>query len=220
MHEPTALNARRLAEEVANSLTHGLGLVLSLVGLVPLLLLAAVHDSMVHLAAAAVYGATLVALYAASTLYHACREPRRKHLFRVVDHCAIYLLIAGTYTPFALLSIPAPWGRVLLVIVWTLAAVGVLYKVFMFGRFPRLALALYLGMGWLAVLAIRPILAHVPPIGVALMVAGGLLYTAGVWFYVRDHMPYRHAIWHLFVLGGSACHYFAVLASVLPPATV
>jgi hemolysin III len=216
MHLPDTVDARRLAEEIANSLTHGLGLALSVVGVVPLLLLAALHDSAVPLAAAGVYGATLVALYAASTLYHACQEPRRKRIFRVVDHCAIYLLIAGTYTPFALLGLPASWGRSLLVVVWTLAAVGILYKIFLFGRYPRLALGLYLLMGWLAVVAIHPILTHVPPLGVALMAGGGLLYTAGVWFYVRDHKPYRHAIWHLFVLGGSTCHYFAVLTFVLP----
>jgi hemolysin III len=219
MHLPDPAEARRLAEEFANSLTHGLGLLLAVVGTVVLVIVAWAGGSPLHLAAAAIYGATLVALYAASTFYHACREPRRKRVLQVVDHCAIYLLIAGTYTPFALVALPAPLSAGILTVIWSLALVGVLYKIFMFGRYPRLALALYLLMGWMAVLVIRPMIEHVPAPGAVLMALGGLLYTAGVWFYVRDHKPYSHAIWHLFVLGGSACHYFAVLASVLPPGT-
>jgi hemolysin III len=209
-----------LAEELANSLTHGVGLVLSVAGLVVLLGLAALHGSALHIAACAVYGVTLVGLYAASTLYHSCREPRRKRVYRVADHCAIYLLIAGSYTPLTLISLPAGWGWSLFTVVWGLAVVGILYKLFLFGRYPRLSLALYLLMGWVAVFAIQPILTHVPPPGVLLLIAGGLLYTSGVWFYLRDHLPYRHAVWHLFVLGGSICHYFAVLTTVLHPAAV
>jgi hemolysin III len=220
MHIPDAADARRLAEEAANSLTHGVGLVLSLAGFVTLLVLAAVRGSALHLAACGVYGATLVALYAASTFYHGCREPERKRVLRVVDHCAIYLLIAGTYTPFTLVALPRGWGWTLFSLVWSMAAVGIAYKVFFIGRFPRFALAMYLLMGWLALVAVRPIVATLPAAGSILMFGGGVFYTVGVWFYVRDYLPYRHAVWHLFVLAGSTCHYFAVLVSVIPPATM
>ncbi len=212
-----AISARQLAEEIANSVTHGVGLLLSVVGFIVLVVLAAMQGSTLHVVSCGIYGATLVGLYAASTVYHACREPRRKALCRRIDHCAIYLLIAGTYTPFALVNLRGGWGWTLLALAWGMAAVGILAKLFVdLDRFIYLDAVLYLLMGWMAVLAIRPILAHVPPAGITWMVAGGLLYTAGVWFYLRDHNRYWHAIWHLFVLGGSACHYFAVLTSVLP----
>lgn len=216
-HVADASDARRVAEEVANSLTHGFGLLLSLAGFVTLLGLAALRGTALHVAACGIYGATLVALYAASTLYHGCRQPRRKRVLRVVDHCAIYLLIAGTYTPFTLVALPPGWGWTLFSLVWLLAAAGVVYKILFLGRFPRLALATYLGMGWLAVVAIRPLASTLPTQGMLLMLAGGLFYTGGVWFFTRDHLPYRHAVWHLFVLAGSACHYAAVLVSVIPP---
>ncbi len=216
-----AISGRGLAEEIANSVTHGVGLLLSVVGLVVLVALAAVQGSTLHVVSSGIYGVTLVALYAASTAYHACREPRRKAICRRIDHCAIYLLIAGTYTPFTLVSLPRGWGWTLFALVWGMAAVGILAKLFIdLDRFIYLDAGLYLLMGWMAVLAIEPILAHVPPAGIAWIVAGGLLYTAGVWFYLRDHNRYWHAIWHLFVLGGSACHYFAVLTSVLPAPAV
>jgi hemolysin III len=220
MHLPEASDARRLAEELANSLTHGLGLALSVAGFVALLVLAAGHGTALQIAACAIYGTTLVALYAASTLYHGCREPRRKQILRVVDHCAIFLLIAGTYTPLTLLALPPRWGWALFATVWMLALAGIVYKILFLGRYPRIGLAMYLLMGWLAIFAIRPILTYLPTPAVLLLFGGGLFYTAGVWFYVRDHKPYRHAIWHLFVLGGSVCHYFAILTTVLPPAPV
>lgn len=216
MHTPDAADARRLADEFANSLTHGVGLALAVAGFVVLLVLAALRGSTLHLVACGVYGVTLVALYAASTLYHSARDPRRKRLLRVVDHCAIFLLIAGTYTPFALIHLPPGWGWSILATVWTMAALGIIYKVLFLGRYPRVGLAMYLAMGWLGLVAAGPIVAHVPPHAVALMAAGGLLYTGGVWFFVRDHQPFRHAIWHLFVLGGSACHYVAILTSAIP----
>jgi hemolysin III len=219
MNAPDAADARRLAEEVVNSVTHGVGLVLSLAGLVVLMALATARGTALEIAAFGIYGATLVALYAASTLYHGCTEPRRKRTLRVVDHCAVFLLIAGSYTPITLVSLPPGWGWTLFTLVWLLAAVGIVYKLRFLGRFPRAALGLYLLMGWLAVLALKPILTHLPAHGVILLFGGGLLYTAGVWFYVRDHLPYRHGIWHLFVLGGSIAHYFAILTAVLPPAT-
>jgi len=207
-------SAARLAEEVANSITHGVGLLLSLLGGSVLLSLAALRGSTLHLAACALYGATLVLLYAASTCYHGARRPRLKRALRVLDHAAIYLVIAGTYTPFTLLALRGAWGWGLFCAVWVLALAGVVYKLLFLGRSPRLSTALYLAMGWMAVIAARPLLAAVGRAGAAWILAGGLLYTAGVWFFARDHLPYRHAIWHLFVLGGSACHYVAVLGVV------
>jgi hemolysin III len=220
MSVAAAADHRKWAEETANSLTHGLGLLFSVAGMVLLVVLATLHGSALHIAVCAVYGVTLVGLYAASTLYHGCREPRRKRILQVVDHCAIYLLIAGTYTPLTLVALPPGWGWTLFTLVWLMAAGGIIYKVRFWGRYPRAALALYLLMGWLAVVALQPILTHVPLHGVALLFGGGLFYTAGVWFYLRDHLPYRHAIWHLFVLGGSACHYLAILTCVVPASTI
>lgn len=208
--------AARVAEEIANALTHGLGLALSVVGLVVLVPLSAARGTTTHLVACAVYGATLVLLYAASTLYHSFQRPRLKRLLRRIDHAAIYLLIAGTYTPFALVNLRGGWGWALFGVAWGMAAFGVVYKLFFMGRLRCLSTSLYLVMGWMAVAAAKPFLASVAVHGLLLLAVGGLLYTAGVWFYVRDHRRYHHAVWHLFVLGGSACHYAAVVTAVLP----
>lgn len=199
-------------EEIANSVTHGVALLASLVAL-PILVLAAMGRSDVwRLVGAAVFGSTLVLLYAASTLYHAIPHPPAKRILRVVDHGAIYLLIAGTYTPFTLGALRGPTGWALLATIWALALFGVVAKITLRFRFPRLSTALYLGMGWLIVLAIRPLMTHVSPAGLALLLAGGLCYTGGVAFYVTDQrLRYGHAVWHGFVAAGSACHFFAVL---------
>jgi hemolysin III len=159
----------------------------------------------------AVFGATLVLLYAASTLYHAARTPRVKARLQVFDHCAIYLLIAGTYTPFTLLGLRGGFGWTLLAVAWVFAAAGVVFKLFFTGRFPRLSTALYLGMGWMAVVAAKPMLERFPVSTLLWIVAGGLAYTGGTVFYHSRRIPYAHAIWHLFVIAGSVCHYFAVL---------
>ncbi|MDB4886925.1 MAG: hemolysin [Gemmatimonadetes bacterium] len=201
------------AEEIANSLTHGAGLLGSLIAL-PILLLATTRgegDGW-HLAGSIIYGASLILLYGASTLYHALREGRAKEILRVLDHSAIYLLIAGSYTPFMLGALRGPWGWSMLAIVWTLALVGIVGKWTLGFRFPWLSTALYLGMGWLIVVAMRPLMVHVPRPGLLWLAAGGLCYTGGVVFYARDQrMRFGHAVWHLFVLGGSVCHYVAVL---------
>jgi hemolysin III len=175
-------------------------------------LLAALRGSVAHLAGFSVYGVALVLTYAASTLYHNARHPRWRRLFRILDHAAIYLLIAGTYTPVVLAYLAGFWGWMLLGAVWVLAVVGVVFKLFFTGRHERLALALYLGMGWLALVAVRPLLVAAPLPAVLLLVAGGLFYTAGVVFYRWERLPYHHAVWHLFVLGGSVCHFIAVAA--------
>lgn len=203
------LQTRR--EELANSLTHGLGLAASLIGLPPLVLIASNNGGTRQVIACAVFAITLVLLYGASTVYHALPVSPAKLRLRVLDHVAIYLLIAGSYTPFTLGVLHGAWGWTLFGVVWALAGVGILHKLLLGFRFPRLSTLMYVGMGWLAVVAIGPLARALPPTGLALLVAGGLCYSAGVVLYVRDHKPYRHALWHLFVLAGSGCHYAAVL---------
>jgi hemolysin III len=204
-------------EEVANCVTHGVGLALSVAGLVALVLLAWTHGDAWHVVSSAVYGASLVTLYLASTLYHGARTPRAKHFFQILDHCCIYLLIAGTYTPFTLVTLRGGWGWTLFGLVWTFALAGILFRVCFGSRYRPVAVASYVLLGWLCVIAVKPILATVPMAALLWIVAGGLAYTAGVFFFASNRIPHNHAIWHLFVLGGSICHYMAVLLYVLPP---
>lgn len=204
------------SEELANALSHGLGIVLSLVAVTLLAVFAALNGTTRHIVSFSIYGATLVLLYTASTLYHSFRNPRAKQILRVCDHAAIYLLIAGTYTPFALVVLPGAFGWTLFGLAWGMAATGVLLKLLFVGRFHGVALGLYLAMGWLIVIGIKPLVQSVPGPGLALLVAGGLLYTGGVAFYANKRIPWNHAIWHLFVLGGSVCQFFAVLFYALP----
>jgi len=206
-----------LREELANALTHGVGLVLSLIGM-PILILAALdRGERTTVIGASVFGATLIALYAASTLYHAIPHPTIKQRLRVVDHAAIYLLIAGTYTPFTLGVLRGTWGWTLFGIVWTLAALGVLFKVvFGSGAMAKLSTAIYVAMGWVIIIAIKPLMASMEYTGLMLLMAGGLCYTGGVLFYVDRRRAWTHPVWHLFVMGGSICHYFAVLWYAAP----
>lgn len=198
------------AEEIANALTHGLGLLGSIVALPVLVVTALARGDALLVAGFSVFGATLIALYAASTIYHALPPSRAKQLFRVVDHVAIYLLIAGSYMPFTFGVLRGAWGWALTGIVWSLAVVGILLKTTIGFRFPRLSTLLYLVMGWVAIVAARPLAASVPLAGLGWIVAGGLLYTGGVVFYQRDYKMWHHTVWHLFVLAGSACHFMAV----------
>ncbi|HEU0013804.1 MAG TPA: hemolysin III family protein [Longimicrobium sp.] len=202
-------------EELANALTHGAGVVASVVGAAVLIVVAARRGGTMDVVTTAVFGATLVLLYTASTLYHAVRSPRLKTRLKVFDHCAIYLLIAGTYTPFTLLGLRGGWGWSLFGVAWGLAAAGVVFKLFFTGRFPRLSTAIYIGMGWMVVIAIVPMLDRLSGATLAWLVAGGLAYTAGTAFYHNHRIPYAHAVWHLFVLAGSVCHYAAVAHQVL-----
>lgn len=202
-------------EEVAHSLTHGIGLVLGFVGLVFLLILAARTGDPWRIVACAVYATTLVLLYLASTLYHALSFTRARHVLQVLDHSAIFLLIAGSYTPFALISLRGPWGWTLLGIVWGLAIVGITAKVVFGPRWPVISTVLYIGMGWTVLVALKPLVEHVAPGGLAWLFAGGLAYTGGVVFYAWERLRYSHAIWHVFVLAGSACHYVAVARYVV-----
>jgi hemolysin III len=204
-------------EELANVLTHGAGAVASLVGAAVLVSVAALWGDAWTVVGSAVFGATLVLLYTASTLYHAAHSPAVKARLKVLDHCAIYLLIAGSYTPFTLNGLRGGWGWSLFGVVWTLAVAGTVFKLFFTGRFPRLSTATYIAMGWLAVIAIVPMVQRLPAVTLGWMVAGGVIYTAGTVFYHNRRIRYAHAIWHLFVIGGSACHYIAVLAQVVPP---
>jgi len=207
--------ARLSGEEIANSLTHGIGLVLSIAGFVVLLALAFLRGTAWHIVACSVYGASLICLYAASTLYHVAISPRLKRGLKIFDHSAIYVLIAGTYTPFLVLNLRGPWGWSLFGVIWGLAFAGILFKLWFVNRFQHVSTGVYLAMGWLVVLAAKPVLMHVPSAALIWLVAGGLLYSIGVVFYVWKLLPYSHAVWHVFVLGGSICHYFAVLRSVL-----
>jgi hemolysin III len=199
-------------EELANTITHGIGLLASLIGLPVLVLTAATRGERATVIGASVFGATLVALYAASTLYHATTHPERKQRFRTVDHAAIYLLIAGTYTPFTLGVLRGVWGWTLFGVIWTMAAIGVLFKLVIgTDRFPRLSTIMYVAMGWLAIFIVKPLMTSLDSAGLVLLVGGGLCYTGGVLFYIDKRRAWTHPVWHLFVMAGSACHYFAVL---------
>jgi hemolysin III len=207
-----------VGEEIAHAVSHGLGLVLSLVALVVLVIAASLRGDAWHIVGGAVFGATLVLLYAASTLYHGIPGRRAKRVFQRLDHAAIFLLIAGTYTPFTLVSLRGAWGWTLLGVVWGLAILGVVLQTAFPGRTRRLSLVLYLAMGWLVLIAAGPLVRSVHPAGLALLALGGAAYTFGVIFYAWQRLPYNHAIWHVFVLAGSACHVSCVLSYVIPAA--
>ena len=209
---------RLSAEELANSLTHGVGLILSIAGLATLLFLAVMRGSAWRIVSCAIYGSTLLCLYLVSTLYHGTRSRRLKRILKICDHSAIYLLIAGTYTPFLLVNLRGGWGWSLFAVIWGLAMTGILFKIWFVEHASVLSTAVYLLMGWLALVAIKPMLLRIPLSGLLWLLAGGVLYTVGVVFYAWKKLPYNHAIWHGFVLAGSACHYFAVLCSVILPA--
>lgn len=205
-----------LGEEVAHALTHGLGVVLAIVGLTVMVARATLYGATVHVVGAAIFGATLVLMYTASTLYHSIPLPRAKQVLRIIDHSTIYLLIAGTYTPLTLVTLTGSVGWALFATVWSLALVGVIFKVFSTGRFEKLSLAIYLAMGWCVLLAAKPLLRTLDTGGLVLLVAGGLAYSGGVAFYLWERLRYHHAIWHAFVLAGSVLQYFAVLFYVIP----
>ena len=198
-------------EEIANTISHGLGLLLALVA-VPVLVLSAMREGDVRfLIGVTVFGATMILLYLASTLYHSTTHEAAKQLFRLFDHTSIFLLIAGSYTPFSLGVLRGPWGWSMLAAVWTLAIVGITLKIIARTRHSSISIVLYVLMGWLAVVATKPILELIPLPGILLILAGGLAYTGGLAFFAAHHIRYHHFIWHLFVIAGTICHYFAVL---------
>ena len=197
-------------EEWWNAFTHGCGAVLGAAAAAALITAAALGGDPWRIVSVAIFGATLILLYLASTLYHATRTPARKARLRILDHASIYLLIAGTYTPFTLLPLRGGWGWSLFGVVWGLAVVGVVAKLFWTGRFERLSTFVYLAMGWVVLVAIVPLVERLDLSTLAWLFAGGVAYTAGTAFYVTERIPYAHAIWHLFVIGGSVCHGVAV----------
>ena len=204
------------AEEIANSITHGLGSLLAIGGLAVLVGFASVHGNAWHVTTCSIFGATLIFSYLSSTLYHSIPQPEAKRVLKVIDHAAIYLLIAGTYTPFTLVSLRGPWGWSLFGTIWGLALLGVILKTTMLGKISGISTAIYLAMGWIVLIAIKPMLTAVEPGGLLLLLLGGLAYSGGVIFYLWKRLPYNHAIWHLFVLAGSFCHFFAILFYVIP----
>ncbi len=204
-------------EEIVNVLTHGLGALASVAGGAVLITLAAVYGEIWQIVGASVFCASLLLLYSASTLYHAVRHELLRARLKVFDHCAIYVLIAGTYTPFMLGDLRGPWGWSLFGVIWVLAVAGIIFKLFFTGRLRTLSTLMYIAMGWLAVVAIVPMLRELPVSALVWLLAGGVTYTVGTAFY-HCRWPYAHAIWHLFVLGGSVCHFAAVLTQVMPGA--
>lgn len=205
-----------LGEEIANSLIHALGAALGVAGLVVLVVLAAGQGDAWRVVSFAIYGSTLIILYLASALYHGISHPRIKAAARIVDHAAIYLLIAGTYTPFLLVNLRGPWGWSLFGIVWGLATLGIGFQTLFVRNQGVFSISTYVLMGWLCVIAFRELVLHVPFGGLMWLLAGGILYTSGLLFYVWHRLPYHHAVWHLFVLAGSVSHFFAILFYVLP----
>ena len=203
-------------EEVMNAVTHGIGALLSVAGLVLLTVLAYLHGDIWHIVSFSIYGTTLVLLYLASTLYHSFTNERIKRIFKILDHSAIYLLIAGTYTPFTLVPLHGVLGWTVFGVVWGLAMIGIVLKIFFAGRFNIISTLCYLGMGWFIVFAIKPLIATVPALGMTWLLVGGLFYTLGSIFYLWKKIPYNHAIWHLFVLAGSISHFIAVFFYILP----
>lgn len=214
--------AQTIGEEIANSITHGAGLLASLAAAPVFILVAARSHDTWRIVTASLYATTLVLLYAASTMYHALPMialPNAKGLFKRLDHAAIYLLIAGTYTPFLLVNLRGPWGWAMFGVIWGLAALGVTLKgVYGAHQLPALSTTVYVAMGWLAVIAVKPMIAHVNHMALAWLAVGGVCYTLGVVFYASKRIRYSHAIWHCFVLAGSAAHAWAVLGYVLPVA--
>ncbi len=205
-------------EEIANALTHGVGVILSIGGGVALITLAKLHAGAREVVSVAVFAAALVLLYTASTLYHVAQRPKLKFRLKVLDHCAIFLMIAATYTPFTIAAIGGRWGWSLFGVVWGLAVVGIIFKLFFTGRFKALSTLIYIGMGWLVVVAFAPLSQAVTPTTLLLLILGGVCFTAGTLFYHFDRLPFNHAIWHLFVLAGSISHFAAVTAQIMSTA--
>ncbi|NOU98959.1 PAQR family membrane homeostasis protein TrhA [Paenibacillus planticolens] len=204
-----------IQEEKANAISHGIGVLLSVAALVLLVIQACLHGDAWHIVSFSVFGAALVTLYTCSTLLHSVTHPRLKDVFEILDHSAIYLLIAGTYTPYLLVTLRGPLGWTFFGVIWGLALIGIVLKLFFVKRFIIISTLCYILMGWLIVLAFKPLYANLPYGGIVWLVAGGLLYTFGSIFYVWRRIPFHHAIWHIFVLAGSACHFISIFGYVI-----
>ena len=203
-------------EELANTITHGFGLLLSIAGFVILVVLASFKGDSWYIASSVLYGLSLVILYAASTFYHSASSPEEKRILQIVDHCCIYVLIAGSYTPFTLIVLREGIGQNLFIFVWVFAAIGILSTVFFGKKFPAVSVISYLVMGWISVITVEPLFTALGLIPILLIVAGGLAYTVGVIFFVWESLRHHHAIWHLFVMAGSLCHFLVIAIYVIP----
>lgn len=203
-------------EEIANAVTHGIGALASAAAGAVLVTLATLSGTRMQQVSAIIFCTSLLLLYTSSTLYHAIPSAAAKRRLKVCDHCAIYMLIAGTYTPFALIGLRGHVGWWLFGVAWGLAAIGVTFKLFFCGRFKLFSTLVYIGMGWMAIFAIQPMLRQIPFSALMWLLAGGVAYTAGTVFYHNEKLRYSHAVWHLFVLAGSACHFVAVISQVVP----
>ncbi|MBS3788578.1 hemolysin III family protein [Candidatus Bipolaricaulota bacterium] len=203
-------------EEIANSITHGIGTVLSVAGLVGLLYLSVPNGGIWRIISSIIYGTALILCQASSTFYHALRLPRAKKLFSILDHNSIFLLIAGTYTPFLLVTLRGNWGWGLFITIWSIVIVGILYESFFTDKYPKVSTSIYVGMGWISLIVLGKLYSGIGLPGILWLILGGIIYTSGTWFYTNGRLSYNHAIWHLFVLAGAACHYISILFYVIP----
>lgn len=214
--ETLSRKRHHLLDELLSSVTHGVGVALSVVGTVVLITAASRLGDLWKIVSFSVFGASLILLYLASTLYHSTRHPKLRQGFQMLDHCAIFLLIAGTYTPFLLVNMRGPVGWTLFGVIWGLALTGVILKLIFGQRYKLARVIIYLTMGWLIIFASSTLVETLSSHAIGLTLAGGIIYTLGVIFYLGHRIPFNHAIWHLFVMAGSACHFYAVYYGVLP----
>lgn len=198
-------------EEIANAITHGIGALLAIAALVLLIVFSAIKGTTWHVVSYSIFGATLVIMYTESTLYHSLTNKRAKRIFRIFDHASIYLLIAGTYTPYTLTVLRGILGWVIFGVIWGLTVIGIIFKSLWIGKYDKLSTLMYVLMGWMVVISIKSLYVQLPSISFIMLVLGGVLYTLGAVLYLFDKIPYNHAVWHLFVIGGSACHFFSVI---------
>lgn len=210
------LKKNRKREEFWNVITHGTGAVLSVIALILLIVYTSIRGTKTELIVSAVFGTSLVLLYSASTIYHAMRRLRWKRIWRLIDHLSIYILIAGTYTPIALLGLKGVWGWIIFSLVWILAIIGFIFKFSPLRRSEKLSLSLYAIMGWLIIIAVKPLVESLSSEALLFLLGGGLCYTFGIYFYAKDKIPFNHAIWHVFVLGGSTLHFLGIFFYILP----
>lgn len=210
------ISPEKFKEELVNAITHGVGALLSVAGLITLMVVSFTGGDVWRMTSLTIYGASLTILYLASTLYHSFHHPKTKHYLRIFDHSAIYVLIAGSYTPFALITLREHGGITLFFVMWGITLVGIVFKLFFVKRFNRLSTLLYIAMGWMALFVYEPFVNNMDTNGLYLVIAGGLIYTLGAVFFLWEKLPYNHSIWHLFVMGGSLCHFLAIYYFVAP----